>query len=69
MDTIALQKFFARVRSGMAAGSKDIRLTMAEANELCAAIGEVVSLRLAQATAPPPASATTTDGGSLKEQA
>lgn len=66
MDTTALQKFFARVRAGMAAGSKDVRLTMTEANELCAAIGEVVALRLAQATVPSPVTSVTTDGGSLK---
>lgn len=67
MDTSALQKFFARVRAGMASGSKDIRLTMAEANELCTSIGEVVSLRLGQATVPAAPTVVATDGGSLKQ--
>ncbi len=48
MNSDILQRFMGRVKAATAGRSKDVRMPVEEAQELCAALGELMAAKIAQ---------------------
>lgn len=70
MNTEPISRFMNRVKVAAQSGSKDVRISVTDAQELTAAIGELLAERVKQLEAAPKANETITisvDGGGFKK--